>query len=551
MTRYRGWNLDEMKQQDQQESAHTNRSKAHMCCSLLPATSGFTPINAISGKQYGAEQGVTASSDEHDVARAYQAREDVAAPYSESEVIQEAAAATTARKSTHPSSTSKSTKKPRATTGKTSNRTKAADNSKKRKGKRQTSVNAGSDSSGMPVVKAARHIVEDSAKSTASLSASADQIDHQDSVSEAARRKLDSFKYDSSRGLQGNTSISVIAPETSMDVVRAAQGFGTVVYNGTLTEMAGASSSLFSEPLLSSSTGEPRHDDKLLSERAATRLNPSEPPKKKVRKSPELAIDLCNPMAHDNDVPLSEFVWTEIMDELEVFDELVLPGYQSSPPVASFLPATGTVSATSVQQLPTPFPSDAALEKVHGVLQQVDVEDKAPLFPPQDAWMLLDDEDLEMRIVRAPFPSQILDRSPVIGVSANTVLRTCFRVGEALNTGCNAVRNNRDVALELYARVTSSWREPNSVKQHLVFTDLYNDRPPYISGTYELWKGVELWDYDSSRFLVPLEGGRLCRCIGRMRRDGSKWKLTVLHIWEATWEDIDYAAGIYSGKAGS
>lgn len=248
----------------------------------------------------------------------------------------------------------------------------------------------------MPVVKAARHIVEDSAKSTASLSASADQIDHQDSVSEAARRKLDSFKYDSSRGLQGNTSISVIAPETSMDVVRAAQGFGTVVYNGTLTEMAGASSSLFSEPLLSSSTGEPRHDDKLLSERAATRLNPSEPPKKKVRKSPELAIDLCNPMAHDNDVPLSEFVWTEIMDELEVFDELVLPGYQSSPPVASFLPATGTVSATSVQQLPTPFPSDAALEKVHGVLQQVDVEDKAPLFPPQDAWMLLDDEDLEM-----------------------------------------------------------------------------------------------------------------------------------------------------------
>lgn len=153
--------------------------------------------------------------------------------------------------------------------------------------------------------------------------------------------------------------------------------------------------------------------------------------------------------------------------------------------------------------------------------------------------------------MRAPFPSQILDRSPVIGVSANTVLRTCFRVGEALNTGCNAVRNNRDVALELYARVTSSWREPNSVKQHLVFTDLYNDRPPYISGTYELWKGVELWDYDSSRFLVPLEGGRLCRCIGRMRRDGSKWKLTVLHIWEATWEDIDYAAGIYSGKAGS
>ncbi|KAJ9620192.1 hypothetical protein H2203_007957 [Taxawa tesnikishii (nom. ined.)] len=148
-------------------------------------------------------------------------------------------------------------------------------------------------------------------------------------------------------------------------------------------------------------------------------------------------------------------------------------------------------------------------------------------------------------IVRKSFPEQIKDRSPVIGASANNLLRTCFRIGEALNTGCQAVRVGRSMTIELYARVVSSCREPEGVKQHFVFADLFHDRPPHLTGVYEIWKGVDLWDYDSGRFLMAQEGGRLCRCVGKMSREGQGWKLTVLNIWEATWEDVEYAAGIY------
>ncbi|KAK4989198.1 hypothetical protein LTR50_003412 [Elasticomyces elasticus] len=148
-------------------------------------------------------------------------------------------------------------------------------------------------------------------------------------------------------------------------------------------------------------------------------------------------------------------------------------------------------------------------------------------------------------IMRSPFPIAIRDRSPIIGSSASTVLRTCFRIGEALNVGCAAVRNNRNMIIELYARVTLSFREPESVRQHFVFADLYHTRPPFLIGVYEVWKGVELWDFDSARFLDSNEDGRLCRCIGRIKRDGTIWKLSVLNIWEASWEDIEYAAGLH------
>lgn len=153
-------------------------------------------------------------------------------------------------------------------------------------------------------------------------------------------------------------------------------------------------------------------------------------------------------------------------------------------------------------------------------------------------------------IVRKPFLSTVLNRSPIFGASKGTVLRTCFRVGEALNTGSQAVRCGNNVVIELYARVTGSWREPKpSRKQHFVFKDLYHDKPPHLEGTYELWDQAQLWDLDSKPFLTAKDGhGMICRMIGKMRRDGSKWGIEVLSIWEASWEDVDYVAGIYTDR---
>ncbi|KAK1068235.1 hypothetical protein LTR74_005733 [Friedmanniomyces endolithicus] len=150
------------------------------------------------------------------------------------------------------------------------------------------------------------------------------------------------------------------------------------------------------------------------------------------------------------------------------------------------------------------------------------------------------------RIVRIAFPASVLDRSPVFGAANSTTLRVCFRVGEALNAGCLAVRSNKDVLLELYARVMESRREEKPGRhQHLVFHDLYHDKPPYLTGTYDLWDQSRLWELDSRVFLKPKNEGVICRAVARMKRDGMKWKLEVLSIWEASREDVEHVAGIY------
>jgi len=150
-------------------------------------------------------------------------------------------------------------------------------------------------------------------------------------------------------------------------------------------------------------------------------------------------------------------------------------------------------------------------------------------------------------VVRTAFPASILDRSPIFGASNATSLRVCFRLGEALNTGCQAVRMNKDVVLELYARVTASWAEPVLRRaQHFVIKDLYHDNPPYLNGTFALRGQSILWDEDSAPFMEKCAGGRLCRMIARMKRDGTKWRLEVLNVWQAGWEDVEHVMGIYA-----
>lgn len=151
--------------------------------------------------------------------------------------------------------------------------------------------------------------------------------------------------------------------------------------------------------------------------------------------------------------------------------------------------------------------------------------------------------DAEKRtpIVRVAFPNQVRNRSPVIGLSPARVLRTCFRIGEAINAGRDAVKNNKEVLLELYARVVESVRVDD--KQTFVFCDLFHTKPPYIKAEYPstIWQPCNLHEVDSGRLLV---GNRMCRCIGTMRKEDMEWTLQVLNIWECTWEDIEWVEAI-------
>ncbi|KAJ4378007.1 hypothetical protein N0V83_000837 [Neocucurbitaria cava] len=144
-------------------------------------------------------------------------------------------------------------------------------------------------------------------------------------------------------------------------------------------------------------------------------------------------------------------------------------------------------------------------------------------------------------IVRSPFPEPVRDRSPIIGLSACTMLRTCFRIGEAVNQSCQATKSGKHITIELYARILNSDRTDTT--QNFTFCDLFHAKPPYIKAVYEdiIWKPVQLFDYDSRRLL---QEGRICRCIGTMKQEGKAWVMTVLNIWEATSEDIKWVEGI-------
>ncbi|XP_014555792.1 hypothetical protein COCVIDRAFT_38502 [Bipolaris victoriae FI3] len=144
-------------------------------------------------------------------------------------------------------------------------------------------------------------------------------------------------------------------------------------------------------------------------------------------------------------------------------------------------------------------------------------------------------------IVRPPFPKPARDRSPIIGLSSNVILRICFRIGEAVNQSHQASKSGQQMLIELYARVLTS--ERTEKHQYFTFCDLFHANPPHVKGVYDavIWKAVPLFEYDSRRLL---QQGRMCRCIGTMKRNGKERFMVVHNIWEATWEDIEWVEGI-------
>ncbi|KEQ72300.1 hypothetical protein M436DRAFT_48268 [Aureobasidium namibiae CBS 147.97] len=86
------------------------------------------------------------------------------------------------------------------------------------------------------------------------------------------------------------------------------------------------------------------------------------------------------------------------------------------------------------------------------------------------------------RIIRGIFPPALKSNSPIPGLTSSICLRTLFCLGEALNVGCQAARDNQDILLEFYCRVMSSHREDTT--QYFVLADLTNDNPPFVNATF-------------------------------------------------------------------
>lgn len=153
----------------------------------------------------------------------------------------------------------------------------------------------------------------------------------------------------------------------------------------------------------------------------------------------------------------------------------------------------------------------------------------------------LDNAEARKPITRPHFPVAVRDRSPIIGLSSKTVLRTCFRIGEVINQAHQAIKSGKHITFELYARILES--ERGDSKQYFTFCDLFHAKPPHLKAEYNgaLWKSVQLFNYDSKRLLRQ---GRIARCVGTMKREDKQWVMNVVNIWEATWEDIKWVEGI-------
>ena len=194
-----------------------------------------------------------------------------------------------------------------------------------------------------------------------------------------------------------------------------------------------------------------------------------------------------------------------------------------------------------LHQAVSPFPTSRTVANRDGV------QTPGTQMTTDTPWSIIDDSHKYQPMepfARSHFPCLILDRSPVIGLSAQSYLRTCFRIGEMFNGGVRCSSLGQDVVIELFARVMFSSREAGSTKQHFQFADLWHDRPPYPNGLLTNYKITGLAESESKVFLAEKE--KMARCLGRFKRDlkNSVWVLHLINIRETDWEEIRWTKEI-------
>ena len=177
---------------------------------------------------------------------------------------------------------------------------------------------------------------------------------------------------------------------------------------------------------------------------------------------------------------------------------------------------------------------------------------QAELSADLQALILLDPNYFPLRAFARPnFPSTIRERSPVIGLSCNTFLRTCFKIGEMLNEGKRCNSFGQSATLELFARVVKSHREEGTTKQHFTFFDLWSEYPPHPHGILDNYRSSALVESESRAFVDAASRGEylMARCIGRLLREPkntSRWFLQIHNIRETDWEEIRWTKQIAS-----
>jgi len=150
--------------------------------------------------------------------------------------------------------------------------------------------------------------------------------------------------------------------------------------------------------------------------------------------------------------------------------------------------------------------------------------------------------------IRPPFPILIMDRCPINGLSMQSFLRTCFRIGEMYQIGSKYDAMKLDAVIELFARVNFSSREPGTTKQHFQFMDLWHERAPFPNGVLESYRTTGLVESESKVFLSG-DDKKMARILGRLKRDvkNTFWFIQIINIRTTDWEEIRWTKRIVSG----
>lgn len=178
-----------------------------------------------------------------------------------------------------------------------------------------------------------------------------------------------------------------------------------------------------------------------------------------------------------------------------------------------------------------------------------------PKVNPKAAALILDDSHeyypLE-RFARPEFPEIVRDRCPIVGVSAQSFLRVCFRIGELFKEGARCSAAGQDAVIELFARVNFSSREGGTTKQHFRFMDLWSEHPPFPTGILANYKSSSLADSESLFFVGDMGKGEMVRCLGRLKKEKKSdtcWIFDIINVRGTDWEEIRWTKKIVDAGA--
>ncbi|CUS06765.1 unnamed protein product [Tuber aestivum] len=186
----------------------------------------------------------------------------------------------------------------------------------------------------------------------------------------------------------------------------------------------------------------------------------------------------------------------------------------------------------------------------NGKIRWIDVSGSASkVRKSTPAWPLYPDRGGNKEpIERPPFPAVVKERSPIHGLSADTTVKTCFHIRDAVEVATLVARGKfgGDVHVELFAKVLQNRAMGGGTRQRFQFCDILLVGPPFLPGEYVVPKAGRPWDTD----LEVLTGAAMVRVIGHMdkRNSAGEWALKIEDIRGADWDDVDWARRVVCGN---